>query len=357
MFDRIGRRRDETPFVVEWLIEKGIEVWSTQEGQQRLDNDGDYLMNYIRYWTASSESKKTSMRTRNGLEQLVREGHFKGGTNPYGYSLEKTGRISKRGVERCDLMVNEYEAAVVRDIFDWYANRGMGTFQIAMQLTRQGIPSRSGGWVAKTVLYILKNNTYIGMLRSGDTCSGPFEYLRIVDDEIFDRAQQLVRERSRKNSMDRTAPMSNRGRGILSGNIFCGHCGGRLTATTSGRARINADGQKEKRICYVCYNKSRKRKECDGPCSYTSSWVDDAVIDALRDLFAQLTGLPKDEIIDRIFENKLEDLKIQLAQANESLQKESDELQAYEAEIIKCLTGKSRFSDEVLSKQIDRQAG
>ena len=49
MFDRLGRREDETPFLVQWFIEHGIEVWSTREGQQRLDNRADKLINYIRF--------------------------------------------------------------------------------------------------------------------------------------------------------------------------------------------------------------------------------------------------------------------------------------------------------------------
>ena len=53
MFDRLGRRDDETPFVVEWFVRNGIEVWSATEGQQRFDNHVDKLMNYIRYWQAS----------------------------------------------------------------------------------------------------------------------------------------------------------------------------------------------------------------------------------------------------------------------------------------------------------------
>ena len=36
MFDRLGRRDDETPFVVEWFVKNGIEVWSAVEGEQRL---------------------------------------------------------------------------------------------------------------------------------------------------------------------------------------------------------------------------------------------------------------------------------------------------------------------------------
>ena len=38
MFDRLGRRDDETPFVVQWFVQQGIEVWSTKEGKQRFDS-------------------------------------------------------------------------------------------------------------------------------------------------------------------------------------------------------------------------------------------------------------------------------------------------------------------------------
>ena len=85
MFDRIGRIADETPFVVEWFVRNGIRVWSTQEGEQRFDNHTDKLLNYIRFWQADGESEKTSVRTRTSLRQLVEEGHFKGGSAPYGY--------------------------------------------------------------------------------------------------------------------------------------------------------------------------------------------------------------------------------------------------------------------------------
>ena len=42
MFDRIGRRAEETPFVVEWLINHGIQVWSVNEGEQRIDTHVDH---------------------------------------------------------------------------------------------------------------------------------------------------------------------------------------------------------------------------------------------------------------------------------------------------------------------------
>ena len=92
MFDRLGRRDDETPFVVEWFVKQNIEVWSAMEGQQRFDNHVDKLLNYIRYWQASGESIKTSMRVKTRIEQLTQEGHFTGGRAPFGYRAEKTGR-------------------------------------------------------------------------------------------------------------------------------------------------------------------------------------------------------------------------------------------------------------------------
>ena len=84
MFDRLGRRDDETPFVVEWFVQNGIEVWSAVEGQQRLDNHVDKLLNYIRYWQASGESIQTSVRVKTRMEQLTENGYFTGGKIPYG---------------------------------------------------------------------------------------------------------------------------------------------------------------------------------------------------------------------------------------------------------------------------------
>ena len=56
MFDRIGRIDDETPFIVEWFVKHGIQVWSTQEGEQKFETHVDKLLNYIRFWQASGES-------------------------------------------------------------------------------------------------------------------------------------------------------------------------------------------------------------------------------------------------------------------------------------------------------------
>lgn len=74
MFDRIGRIDNETPFVVEWFAKHGIEVWSTQEGQQCFNSHVDKLINYLRFWQASCESEKISIRIRSEMQQMTLEG-------------------------------------------------------------------------------------------------------------------------------------------------------------------------------------------------------------------------------------------------------------------------------------------
>lgn len=134
MFDRLGRRDDETPFVVEWFVKNGIEVWSTQEGQQRFDDHVDKLMNYIRYWQALGESLKISVRTKTRLAQIVQDGHYKGGTIAFGYNLYKNGRFNKKNRELYEIEVNEAEAEVVKTIFDKTVQEGFGSHRLAMFL-------------------------------------------------------------------------------------------------------------------------------------------------------------------------------------------------------------------------------
>ena len=50
MFDRLGRREDETPVMVNFLIQNGIEVWSVKEGQRKIESHIDKLLNYISFW-------------------------------------------------------------------------------------------------------------------------------------------------------------------------------------------------------------------------------------------------------------------------------------------------------------------
>ena len=126
MFDRLGRKDDETPFVVEWFVNQGIEVWSAMEGQQRFDTHVDKLLNYIRYWQASGESIKTSARVKTRIGQLTEQGYYTGGIVPYGYRLVNKGRTNKRNKEVPDLAIDPNEAEVVKVIFRSMSARATG---------------------------------------------------------------------------------------------------------------------------------------------------------------------------------------------------------------------------------------
>lgn len=355
MFDRIGRIADETPFVVEWFVKHGIEVWSTQEGEQRFDNHTDKLLNYIRFWQADGESEKTSIRTRTSLRQIVEEGHFKGGCAAYGYDLVKSGRFNKKKHELYDLQVNETEAAVVRIIFDKYVNEGYGAQRIATYLNEHGYRARTGKpWHHATIRGMLCNLTYTGVLRCGESRSEMLPHLQIILPGQFEAAQDIRKARANKAETVRTVPLNTRGKSLLSGNVFCGHCGARLSLTTSGKGRKRADGSLDntKRIRYVCYGKTRRQTECDGQTGYTMHILDDIIDKLVRSIFAQMKGVSRQELISEKYEREVAEREIHITQLRTQYEAEMRKLATLKEEIVSSIQGKSAFTKELLAELI-----
>lgn len=355
MFDRLGRRDDETPFVVEWFVRQGIEVWSVKEGQQTFDSHVDKLTNYIRYWQASGESIKTSMRTKTSLGQLVQEGHFRGGVAPFGYRTERQGRFNKRNHEVYEIVVDEHESEIVRRIFDMYVNKGLGTQSLATRLTEQGITNRSGNnFHPATVLNMLKNPTYLGIMRSGETTTEPFEHLRIIDDRTWERAQELIKQRSKNYEGKRTAPKMIKGKSLLSGNIFCGHCGARLTLTTAGKAYSKADGTlvPHKYLRYVCYNRTRHKHLCDGQTGYAVKPIDDCAEALLLEAFSRLQSVSNEEVIEKQFASQMKEYGTRMGRIKKMLGNRTSELADLKGEVVKVIRGESKWSMELLNEII-----
>lgn len=352
MFDRIGRIADETPFVVEWFVKNGIEVWSTQEGEQRFDNHTDKLLNYIRFWQADGESEKTSIRTRTSLGQLTEAGRFKGGSAPYGYDLVKSGIINKRKHEVSKLAVNEAEAAVVHIIFDKYVNEGYGAQRISTYLNEHGYRARTGKmWHPASIRGILCNLTYTGVLRCGESRSPLLPELQIISEAQFEEAQRIREARSRSADESRTVPINTKGQSLLSGNVFCGHCGSRLNLTTNGKYRKRKDGSLDmtQRIRYVCYGKTRKQAECDGQTGYTMHVLDDIVDELVRGIFSNMRAVPREELISRRFESGLAEKQAHVELAKKDLTEAEEDLETLKSEVVKSIRGKSVFSMDTLS--------
>ncbi len=356
MFDRLGRKSDETPFVVEWFCKKGIKVWSVNEGEQRFESHTDRLTNYIRFWQADGESQKTSIRTKTALGQMVQEGRFRGGKAPFGYRLEKSGILNKRKHEVNKLVIDEEEAEVIRTMFDLCVSSGFGRWRMANFLNDHGIKNRKGeNWHDATICAILHNPMYKGVLRSGETYSEPFEELQIISPETFDLAQKLMQERKLENKDERHIPLNTTGQSLLSGNMYCGHCGGRLVLTTNGTVVRKADGTeiRKKRIRYVCYRKTRRRLECDGQTGYTMHILDGMVEDILHQVFRKMQAVSDELIVGTAFEKQMTLLQADLQRAKAENASVNREYESLKAEIMKAVQGKSLLPAEILNEMAE----
>lgn len=274
MFDRLGRRDDETPFVVEWFVKHGIAVWSVNEGEQRFDTHVDKLMNYIRYWQASGESEKTSIRVRLRQEQMIQDGHFRGGMIPYGYRLEYTGRANKKNQPVHDLVIDPFTSENVKLIFSLVSSQGYGANRIAMYLNERNILPRTANahWHASSIRAILRNPIYIGIMRMGACCSErSFAQYRIISDEQYEAVQKIMLERSLSHTLTRSIPYRTDNAYLLTGLLRCGSCGSRLCGATMSSKRASAQCH---RRYYRCYTSSVHRGVCNGQRCYAANRIE-----------------------------------------------------------------------------------
>ena len=355
MFDRIGRIDDETPFVVEWFVKHGIEVWSVREGEQRFDSHVDKLTNYIRFWQASGESEKTSIRIKTRMHQLTLDGIYTGGPVPFGYKLVGTGVKNRKGYEINRLQIEEGEAEIVRMIFSKFRCDGYGTYRIAQILNDANVKTHKGfKFQGNTILRILRNKIYTGYLVSGDAVSPYIPELHIIDTEEFEATQFILKQRSRKDEEKRQIAMNTKGKAMLSGNIFCAHCGHRLTTICYHDKYERRDGTVNisNIIKYSCYHKSRKLCECDGATTYRADQVDAIVSEFMRNLFETFKNSPDEELLERAFRRQNDADRANRKKAEQDLQKSCMQLEELQLEIGRSLTGDSVFSKADLSTAI-----
>lgn len=121
--------------------------WDREAFEREMMRGADYL-NY---------TKKVLGR---GKEISLRSGWFINAVVPYGYEREWAQEGNRK---RPTLAIVEDEAKIVRMIFDWYGNEGIGATKICQRLNAMGIPARKGGlWKKSSIVNILKNEHYLG---------------------------------------------------------------------------------------------------------------------------------------------------------------------------------------------------
>ena len=355
MFDRLGRREDETPFLVQWFIEHGIEVWSTREGQQRLENRVDKLMNFIRFWQAGGESEKTSIRVKAAHTQMTEDGIWRGGRHPFGYRLVRKGRMGKKKRELWDLEIDPITGPQVQKVFEMACKEGMGNTRIANYMNKH-YPNPDKIWTRTTVLSMLRNPVYTGRMHMNDIMSEPIEELRLISDDDFQFTQIAIKSRIQnryawRHETDNALIPEGRtktsvyGATLLAGILWCGHCHHKLVGSYCCK---QLPTHAYYRPIYRCYNGSTDAKQCDGQTIYSAKKIETAVLEIVHDYFSSFQNS-----VDTVWKEQARrqlrtKTQAQVRELERNLEKLQKQQKALQQEVLKSFTGESSYEPAML---------
>ena len=175
----------------------------------------------------------------------VREGNYVGSVAPFGFDrIKKPYPDNKR--HYWTLTEKKEEADVVRTVFKWFCEDGMGVSNICRRLERMGVAAKSGKikWTPGAIYNMLENVHYIGYVRwnwrkvvkiiedqevkvlrphakVGEYLIFEGKHDGIISEELFEKAKR-IRGNVPKNKVDTSL------KNVLSGLIFC-ECGHSMT--------------------------------------------------------------------------------------------------------------------------------
>jgi site-specific DNA recombinase len=242
--DRLARNYVHQVLLVEELEKHGAEVVFLDRPMSR--DPHDQLLLQIRGAVAEYERTLISERMRRGRLRKLRAGTLLPWTRPpYGYRLDPERPRDPAGVR-----LDETEAAVVRDLFTWFADEGATVFALMQRLHRLGIasPRERRSWTLSSLRHVLTNPVYLGQVFANRLRARPRERRRsalqpigqeastnhatdpadwiavasvpaIVDQTQFDRAQERLaynRRMARRNNTQHPY--------LLRGLVSCGLC-------------------------------------------------------------------------------------------------------------------------------------
>ena len=234
------------------LLRMGVAVLFQNDNINTLDTDSEFRLT-VMAGVAQDEVRKLSERLKFGFRQSIKNGRVLGNDKLYGYDKEK-----------CVLTVNEAEAGIVRQIFELYANEGLGLRKISFRLLEQGVTSSQGNaFNTTTIKNILLNPKYKGWYCANKYKSLDYKTKRcakldesewvmypdpgipaIVSEQLWDKANALLRQRGEK-FRDSGAVTSNTY--PYSGKIVCAEHG-----TSFHRLALKSkQGQREVWQCKV----------------------------------------------------------------------------------------------------------
>jgi DNA invertase Pin-like site-specific DNA recombinase len=212
--DRLTRSLADFARMVEIFDRHGVSFVSVTQAFNTTTSMGRLTLNVLLSF-AQFEREVTGERIRDKIAASKAKGMWMGGKLPLGYDKPAGGTRS--------LLVNDTEAALVRQIFALYLELG-SVHALEQRLRMEGIVSkrhisRTGGSAGGqpisrgALFHILRNRLYIGEIRHGET-HHPGLHPAIVDLELFDAVQRQLdgNVRKRKSARETVACSALTGR-------------------------------------------------------------------------------------------------------------------------------------------------
>ena len=239
--DRLARNYVHQMVILEELERHGISVVFIDRPPS--DDPHEQLVVQIRGAVAEYERTLIADRMRRGRQAKLKAGRLLPWTNaPYGYRIHPERPRDPALVE-----VDEAAAAIVRELFQAYADGEATLHALAVRLTTRGLASPTGRhfWSATSVRAMLTNPAYIGEAVSGRLQSRPSQRRRsalepvgrgvsvqpapreqwitvpvpvIISPEMFNAAQQRLVANQQLARRNTTYAY------LLRGLVSCGHC-------------------------------------------------------------------------------------------------------------------------------------
>lgn len=374
MSDRIGRQEEYSFYVAE-LNRMGIEVWTIKDGQLKTEEHIDKLLNYIRFWQNEGESKKTGMRVHDTMVEMVKDGKFVGGKAPYGYKLVLSGEISNHGRALHKLVIVPEQADIIRQIFSYAVNQGMGYEKIANTLNKNGVPAPIlDKWKGGTIRSILTNPVYMGYIAYNRRKNGHADSTRldrkewtysreqkpeimIVSQEIWERAQEIREARKNKINASRqetnnlymeqyNVPFSTRGRLALTGMVYCGYCGKRLKNTGYAN-HWTCKKTGEKKVSYVgrygCPEKCKQRS------TYSQEYLEGIVFATVETYLENLKKIDISKELEEMQAQQGKTIKREIKDLEKEINNLLADIETLEEKLPEAIRGEFAFSVDKLS--------
>ena len=275
---------------------------------------------------AQQESANMSKRVKFGKDITAQKGRVP--NLVFGYD--------KIPNERYTLKINEEEAKIVKEIFESYVYKGIGTTKIAWNLNDRGIRTKKtkSKWVQTSIVRMLKNPIYTGRVTNKksevtDFITGTRKELpeeewivverpemRIISDELFNRAQELLEQRSNEFKLNNKREKTEY---VFSTLIYCKHCGYSFRRI---KRKYTADGPEY--IRWVC---SGRNSMGVNHCPNTTVIDEEELLNAIKIYLKSIIKNKKDfmKAVEKEFE-KITKLRENNERSEESLLKEIEKV-------------------------------